>query len=191
MARLSRWMAGKAVGLVLSGGGSRGLAHLGVLHALDDAGIPVDVIGGTSQGAFMAALYAQVAVLYCSLHSLCTMDDAMVSRARCSSTCFPARACCRAHHCLFETLPAMMPAHIVNVSKQSACAASLPKPVSVYVARTGCITLHHSLGPTARHLPEYCLWPDCVLCTGLELGPHAHHGADVQQADGQHPPPAV
>ena len=66
MARLSRWMAGKAVGLVLSGGGSRGLAHLGVLHALDDAGIPVDVIGGTSQGAFMAALYAQV----CSLDGL-------------------------------------------------------------------------------------------------------------------------
>ena len=31
-----------------------------MLHALDDAGIPVDVIGGTSQGAFMAALYAQV-----------------------------------------------------------------------------------------------------------------------------------
>lgn len=49
LARLSRWMAGKAVGLVLSGGGSRGLAHLGVLHALDDAGVPVDVIGGTSQ----------------------------------------------------------------------------------------------------------------------------------------------
>ena len=49
MAWLARWMAGKAVGLVLSGGGSRGLAHLGVLHALDDAGVPVDVIGGTSQ----------------------------------------------------------------------------------------------------------------------------------------------
>ena len=49
---MARWMAGKAVGLVLSGGGSRGLAHLGVLHALDDAGVPVDVIGGTSQVAF-------------------------------------------------------------------------------------------------------------------------------------------
>jgi hypothetical protein len=49
VARVARWMAGKAVGLVLSGGGSRGLAHLGVLHALDDAGVPVDVIGGTSQ----------------------------------------------------------------------------------------------------------------------------------------------
>lgn len=45
-------MAGKAIGLVLSGGGSRGLAHLGVLHALDDAGVPVDVIGGTSQASF-------------------------------------------------------------------------------------------------------------------------------------------
>ena len=52
-------MAGKAVGLVLSGGGSRGLAHMGVLCALEDLGVPVDVIGGTSQGAFMAALYAQ------------------------------------------------------------------------------------------------------------------------------------
>ena len=49
LARLGRWMAGQAVGLVLSGGGSRGLAHLGVLHALDDAGVPVDIIGGTSQ----------------------------------------------------------------------------------------------------------------------------------------------
>ena len=57
--RLARWLSGKAVGLVLSGGGSRGLAHLGVLRALDDAGVPVDIVGGTSQGAFMAALFAQ------------------------------------------------------------------------------------------------------------------------------------
>ena len=53
-ARLARWMAGKAVGLVLSGGGSRGLAHLGVLHALDDAGVPIDVIGGTSQVGWLS-----------------------------------------------------------------------------------------------------------------------------------------
>ena len=59
MERLGRWLAGQAVGLVLSGGGSRGLAHLGVLRALDDAGVPIDVVGGTSQGAFMAALFAQ------------------------------------------------------------------------------------------------------------------------------------
>jgi len=60
MGRLARWMAGRAVGLVLSGGGSRGLAHLGVLHALDDAGIPVDVIGGTSQVSLPAGCRALV-----------------------------------------------------------------------------------------------------------------------------------
>ena len=42
-------LAGQAVGVVLSGGGSRGLAHLGVLRALDDAGVPIDVVGGVSQ----------------------------------------------------------------------------------------------------------------------------------------------
>ena len=56
LARLARWMAGKAVGLVLSGGGSRGLAHLGVLHALDDAGCPIDIVGGTSQVSLCLAL---------------------------------------------------------------------------------------------------------------------------------------
>ena len=50
------------MGVVLAhaGGGSRGLAHLGVLQAIREAGVPVDVVGGTSQGAFMAALFAQV-----------------------------------------------------------------------------------------------------------------------------------
>ncbi len=43
------YSAGQAVGVVLSGGGSRGLAHLGVLRALDDAGVPIDVVGGVSQ----------------------------------------------------------------------------------------------------------------------------------------------
>lgn len=58
LARLGRWMAGRAVGIVFSGGGSRGLAHLGVLQALKEAEVPVDVLGGTSQGAFMAGLAA-------------------------------------------------------------------------------------------------------------------------------------
>jgi lysophospholipid hydrolase len=65
MARLGRWMAGKAVGLVLSGGGSRGLAHLGVLHALDTAGVPVDVIGGTSQVPYDANWFLQACCAAC------------------------------------------------------------------------------------------------------------------------------
>ena len=45
-------------GLVLSGGGARGFAHLGVLKALNDAGIFPEVIAGTSAGALVGALYA-------------------------------------------------------------------------------------------------------------------------------------
>ncbi|MBZ4687157.1 MAG: hypothetical protein PWQ96_2380 [Clostridia bacterium] len=46
------------VGLVLSAGSSRGFAHLGVLKVLKDAGIPIDVIAGTSIGSVFGALYA-------------------------------------------------------------------------------------------------------------------------------------
>lgn len=46
------------VGLVLSGGGARGLAHVGVLHALEERNIQVDAVVGTSMGAIVGALYA-------------------------------------------------------------------------------------------------------------------------------------
>jgi NTE family protein len=46
------------IGLVLSGGGTRGFAHLGVIHALNEAGIFPDVISGTSAGAIVGVLYA-------------------------------------------------------------------------------------------------------------------------------------
>lgn len=46
------------VGLVLSGGGARGFAHIGVLRALEDAHIPIDFIAGSSMGAVIGALYA-------------------------------------------------------------------------------------------------------------------------------------
>lgn len=46
------------VGLVLSGGGAKGLAHIGALKAIEEAGIRVDYIGGTSMGAIVGSLYA-------------------------------------------------------------------------------------------------------------------------------------
>lgn len=46
------------VGLVLSGGGARGYAHIGVIKVLEEQGIDVDVIGGTSMGAIVGGLYA-------------------------------------------------------------------------------------------------------------------------------------
>ena len=46
------------LGIALSGGGIRGIAHAGVLKALEDNGIWVDIIGGTSAGSLIAGLYA-------------------------------------------------------------------------------------------------------------------------------------
>ena len=46
------------IGLVLSGGGARGFAHLGLIQALNDSGIFPDIISGTSAGALAGVLYA-------------------------------------------------------------------------------------------------------------------------------------
>lgn len=48
----------KKVGIVLSGGGAKGVAHIGVLKVLEEAGIPIDYISGTSMGAIVGGLYA-------------------------------------------------------------------------------------------------------------------------------------
>ena len=55
--RLMRFLTGHAVGLVLGGGGARGFAHLGVLKALEEHGIPIDLVGGNSMGALIGAQY--------------------------------------------------------------------------------------------------------------------------------------
>jgi NTE family protein len=57
-ARLARFLAGRAIGLVLGGGGARGFAHIGVLRAMREANVPIDMVGGTSMGASMAAQFA-------------------------------------------------------------------------------------------------------------------------------------
>ncbi|MCK4748075.1 MAG: patatin-like phospholipase family protein, partial [Bacteroidales bacterium] len=51
-------VSGQSVGLVLSGGSSKGLAHIGVIKALEEHGIPIDYIGGTSIGAIVGGLYS-------------------------------------------------------------------------------------------------------------------------------------
>ncbi|XP_043660841.1 neuropathy target esterase sws isoform X2 [Drosophila teissieri] len=55
--RLARWLTGNSIGLVLGGGGARGAAHIGMLKAIQEAGIPVDMVGGVSIGALMGALW--------------------------------------------------------------------------------------------------------------------------------------
>lgn len=55
LARVARIVAGNALGLVLAGGAARGFAHLGVYRAMEELGLPVDWIGGTSIGGIMGA----------------------------------------------------------------------------------------------------------------------------------------
>ena len=55
---LSFSVKGQRVGVVLSGGGATGLAHVGLLKALEEAEIPIDFIAGTSAGALVGAMYA-------------------------------------------------------------------------------------------------------------------------------------
>ncbi|MEM9200879.1 MAG: cyclic nucleotide-binding and patatin-like phospholipase domain-containing protein [Actinomycetota bacterium] len=57
--RIARLMSGNGRGVILAGGGAKGMAHVGALAALRDAGVTYDRVGGTSMGALMAALAAQ------------------------------------------------------------------------------------------------------------------------------------
>ncbi|TAQ87140.1 hypothetical protein B7494_g4526 [Chlorociboria aeruginascens] len=57
--RIARRLCGKSVGLVLGGGGARGISQIGIIRALEEAGIPIDIVGGTSIGSFIGALYAR------------------------------------------------------------------------------------------------------------------------------------
>ncbi|KAI1900623.1 hypothetical protein AGOR_G00051830 [Albula goreensis] len=57
--RLARVLTGNAIALVLGGGGARGCSQVGVIKAMTEAGIPIDLIGGTSIGSLMGALYAE------------------------------------------------------------------------------------------------------------------------------------
>ncbi len=58
-AKVGRFLTGHAVGLVLAGGGALGCAHLGIVRGLQQAGIPIDFIGGASAGAAMGGAIAR------------------------------------------------------------------------------------------------------------------------------------
>ena len=87
--RLARLLTGRAFGLVLGGGGARGLAHVGVIRAIQEAGIPIDAIGGTSMGAIIAGLYALDSDLE-NMNKACR--SAFVQQKRMLDVTFPAVA---------------------------------------------------------------------------------------------------
>ncbi|HXY07572.1 MAG TPA: cyclic nucleotide-binding and patatin-like phospholipase domain-containing protein [Terriglobales bacterium] len=78
--RLARFLTGTAVGIVLSGGFARGIAHAGVLRALEECGVPRDLMGGTSIGGIVAAEcilglgYEQLVETTCAGFETCFRD---------------------------------------------------------------------------------------------------------------------
>src|SRR5262245_61837545 len=58
IARVARRLVRRSLGVVLSGGGARGYAHIGAIEALEDAGFEIDRIGGCSMGAFLGGMHA-------------------------------------------------------------------------------------------------------------------------------------
>jgi predicted acylesterase/phospholipase RssA len=56
--RLARILSNRSVGLALGGGAAKGIAHIGVIRALEEAGIPIDMVAGASMGSVIGAYYA-------------------------------------------------------------------------------------------------------------------------------------
>lgn len=73
--RLARWLTGNSVGLVLGGGGARGASHIGMIKSIQEAGIPIDMVGGVSIGAFMGALWCYDRNITIVTVSLVTLYD--------------------------------------------------------------------------------------------------------------------
>ncbi|OTF76396.1 patatin-like phospholipase domain-containing protein [Euroglyphus maynei] len=77
--RLARFLTGKSIGLVLGGGGARGIAHIGMIKAITEAGLPIDMVGGVSIGAFMGALWCQENNLTAFIQKAQSWSNGMIS----------------------------------------------------------------------------------------------------------------
>jgi NTE family protein len=98
--RLARMIIGRAIGVVLSGGGARGLADIGVIRALRESGIEMDLFGGTSMGSIIAACAAlewddqvlgeRMRAEFCSGNPVgdCTLPLISLSRGRKATSLF-------------------------------------------------------------------------------------------------------
>ncbi|KTC78877.1 cyclic nucleotide-binding and patatin-like phospholipase domain-containing protein [Legionella cherrii] len=85
ISRMMRILTDNTISLVLSGGGARGLAHIGVYRLLEERGIPVDYIAGTSMGAMLAAVFAMG---YSSAELLKLVEDYLIKGTKIDFT-FP------------------------------------------------------------------------------------------------------
>lgn len=155
--RLARFVAGRAVGLVLAGGGARGYGHIGVIKALMEAGVPFDRLGGTSMGGVIAAGLA----LEWGLDELTArMREAFVERNPLSDFTLP----------LIALFRGKQVSELLRENFGDTCIEELPKPFFCVSSdlTTGRIHVHRT-GPVWRALRA------SVALPGI-LPPVTHHG---------------
>ena len=92
--RVARRLSGRSVGVVLSGGGARGFAHIGALQAMQDAGLEIDRVGGCSMGALVGALFAAGRSIP-EIHRICRQE--LVERNPMNDYTLPVSALIRRH----------------------------------------------------------------------------------------------
>jgi NTE family protein len=155
--RLARFVAGRAVGLVLAGGGARGFGHIGVIKALIEAGVPFDRLGGTSMGAIVAA---GLALEWDVDELIARIRDAFVTHTPLSDFTLPLIALLRG-----RAASALLRKHFDDI-----CIEEMPRPFFCVSSdlTTGRIHIHRS-GPLWRALRASAAVP------GI-LPPVTHHG---------------
>ncbi|QBN19445.1 patatin [Flavobacterium nackdongense] len=144
------------IGLVLSGGGAKGLAHVGVLKVLEQAGVKIDYIGGTSMGAVIGGLYASGynAAQLDSIVSATNFDNLLIDYVPRSSKSF------------YEKRNDELYAFVLPFNKfRIGVPQSLSKGMFNY-------NLFNRLTLHARHVRDFNQLPTPFLCiaTDIELG---------------------
>jgi len=94
-ARCSRLLVGQGIGLCLSGGGAKGNVQFGVIKAMEELGIPIDVVSGTSFGALTGAIYSMTAAEPGSMMRVVekVMGTSFTTRGMLADFNFPRTAC--------------------------------------------------------------------------------------------------
>lgn len=155
--RLARFISGRAVGLVLAGGGARGFAHIGVIKAMTEAGVPFDNLGGTSMGAIIAAA---VAMEWDVDELISRMRDAFVTENPLSDYTIPLIALVRG-----RKVSQLLQKHFGNIRIEE-----LPRPFFCVSSDLTSGRIHvHRAGPLWRALRA------SVALPGI-LPPVTHHG---------------
>jgi predicted acylesterase/phospholipase RssA len=154
-ARLARRLTGRSVGLVLSGGGARALAHIGVIAELQAAGITIDRIAGVSMGALIGGLFA-LGMDAEEIDARCYCD--WVRRRPLGDYTLPRRSLIRGDRVKTLIAEACGPAHIEELARAFFCQSvdirdgetvvHAHGPLHSAIAASMCVPL---LGPPQRH----------------------------------------